>query len=136
MFQKVLDKKTSQKFLDIPTLFSLIYLQNGYSKLSGYSQESGIFCVILMGSVIKFIFGSHLGYVHMEDRNQLQRQLKVDTNNAELRERYKTAKTHVKTLINKSKSEHYQGRLKDYKGDTSAVWKVIGEIVPNQKKKT
>lgn len=31
-------------------------------------------------------------------------------------------------------SQHYQDRLKDCKGNTSATWKVIGDIIPNQKK--
>lgn len=53
----------------------------------------------------------------------------------ELRERYKTAKTYVKTLISTSKTEYYQDRLRDSKGNTSATWKVLGEIIPNKKKK-
>ena len=71
----------------------------------------------------------------IKNRDELQKELKVDTNNSELRERYKAAKTYVKTLISTSKTEHYQDRLKDCEGNTSATWKVIGEIIPNQKNK-
>ena len=71
----------------------------------------------------------------MKNRDKLQKQLNVDTHNVELRERYKTAKRYVKTLINTTKTEHYQDRLRDCKGNTSATWKVIDEIIPNQKNK-
>ncbi len=41
----------------------------------------------------------------MKDRDELQRQLKADTNNVDLWEHYRAAKTYVKTL-NRSKAEH------------------------------
>ncbi len=62
-----------------------------------------------------------LGGKAMKNQDELRRQLTVDTNNIELRERYRTAKTYVKTLISRSKAAHYQGRLHDCKGNTSAV---------------
>lgn len=71
----------------------------------------------------------------MKNRDKLQKELKTETNNMKLRESYKIAKTYVKTLISTSKTEHYQDRLRECKGNTSATWKVLGEIIPNKKKK-
>ncbi len=71
----------------------------------------------------------------MKDRNRLQRELKMDTSNSRLRERYITAKKQVKKLINKTRADHYHDRLKNTKGNTSATWKVINEIIPVQKNK-
>ncbi len=71
----------------------------------------------------------------MKDRDNLQRELKIDTNNSRLRERYKTAKKHVKQLMNKTRMDHYHNRLKDGKRNTSATWNVIKEIIPSQKNK-
>ena len=69
----------------------------------------------------------------MQDRNELQKQLKVDQDNSSLRERYRTAKNHVKTLIKDTTAIHYRDRLRECKGNTSATWKVIHEIIPSQK---
>lgn len=55
----------------------------------------------------------------MEVREELQRQLKLDTNNVELREHYRTAKTYVKTLMNRSKHSI-----------TKVVKKIVNEIPP------
>lgn len=69
----------------------------------------------------------------MQDRNELQQELKIDHDNSSLRERYKTAKNNVKTLIRNTTADHYRDRLKECKGNTSATWKVIKEIIPSHK---
>ncbi len=61
--------------------------------------------------------------------------IKIDTSNSRLLERYKTAKKHVKQLINKTRTDHYHDRLKDNKGNTSATWNVLKEIIPSKKNK-
>ena len=38
-------------------------------------------------------------------------------------------------MISKLKTEHYHNRVSGSRGDSSATWKIIGEIVPNQKRK-
>lgn len=69
----------------------------------------------------------------MEDRNRLQLELKIDTSNSRLRNVTKIAKKHVNKLINKTRVDHHHDRLKDSKGNISATWNVIGEIIPSQK---
>ena len=71
----------------------------------------------------------------MKHRDSLQRELKFDTSNSQLRERYKAGKIQVKQLINYTRTDHYHDRLKDSKGNTSATWNVIKEIMPSQKNK-
>lgn len=71
--------------------------------------------------------------VAMQDRNELQKQLKVNHDNYSLRERYKAAKNQVKTLIKSTTADHYRDRLKECKGNTSATWKIIKEIIPSHK---
>ncbi|KAK4298597.1 hypothetical protein Pmani_029048 [Petrolisthes manimaculis] len=79
---------------------------------------------------------SHLGSPQYEanDRNELQKQLQVDHDNSSLRERYIAAKNRVKRLIKDTTADHYRDRLKECKGNTSATWKVIKEIIPTHKK--
>lgn len=71
----------------------------------------------------------------MKHRDNLQSELKIDTTNSQLRERYKIAKKQVKQLINKTRTDHYHKRLKDSKGNTSGTWNIIKEIIPSQKNK-
>ncbi len=69
----------------------------------------------------------------MQDRNELQQELKIDHDNYSLRECYKTSKNHVKTLIKNTSADHYRDRLKECKSNTSATWKVNKEIIPSHK---
>ena len=66
-------------------------------------------------------------------RNELQKELKLDHNNPLLRQRYKGAKYHVKSLIKITTAEYYHDRLKQCKGNSSVTWKIINEIIPNSK---
>ena len=48
-------------------------------------------------------------------------------------EQYKIYKNKVKSLISKSKVEHYTNRFKKCKLDRANIWSVIDDIIPNKK---
>ncbi len=71
----------------------------------------------------------------VKDRDNLSRELKIDTSNSRLRKRFKTSKKQVRQLINKTRTDHFHDCLKDSKGNTSATWNAIKEISPSKKSK-
>ncbi len=69
----------------------------------------------------------------MAARNTAQTILKRDRLNTELQNKYKCRKRQVKHLISSRKRHYYLDKLNNCKGNTAATWKVIRNIVPNNK---
>ena len=149
VIKTVRDFRNYDKDVFCSLLFNNIHIMNNVFFTDNVDHQVRIFneyfleCVDMCApKVTKVIKGRPTPWMNDEvrsaitARNVLQDKLKKDVNNCILREQYKTAKKHVKFLINKTRSDHYCNRLSDSKGNSSATWKIIGEIVPNQKHKS
>ncbi len=66
-------------------------------------------------------------------KNVIHNKLKKDRTNVLLIEQYKHEKKQVKSFIKISKKEYYLNKLTNNKNNSTAKWKVIKEIIPNQK---
>ncbi len=66
-------------------------------------------------------------------RNNKQNELKKDRQNKPLLEEYKTEKKRVTTLIRNAQSTHFNEQLNSNKGNTAEIWKLLRDIVPNNK---
>ncbi len=60
-------------------------------------------------------------------------ELKSDRQNVTLQEQYKQRKKCVKTIMTTRKVAYYHKQLQDAKGNTSEIWKIIKDIVPDRK---
>ncbi len=69
----------------------------------------------------------------MLERNTTHTLLKNDRYNTALQVKYKELKKRVKQLINKSKSEYYNKKLEDDRGNSSAIWNTLKQLVPSNK---
>ncbi len=69
----------------------------------------------------------------MKIRNNAQSNLKADRHNSRLQEAYKREKKRVSTLISKTKADYYHAQINNYRGNSSATWKVIIDLAPCQK---
>ena len=69
----------------------------------------------------------------MRMRNDAQNILKRDPLNETLRNQYKSLKKQVKSLTNNKKKQHYRSRLQNSKGNITATWKVLLDILPSKK---
>ncbi len=67
-------------------------------------------------------------------RNNAQTNLKADRHNSRLQELYKKEKKHVRALISKTKADYYHARINNCRGNSSATWKVITDLIPCQKR--
>ncbi len=67
-------------------------------------------------------------------RNNAQSNLKAGRHNSRLQELYKKEKKHVRTLISKTKADYYHARINNCRGNSSATWKVITDLIPCQKR--
>ncbi len=67
----------------------------------------------------------------MRIRNDIGNQLN-DRNNIVLQDRYRQEKRNVKSLIARTKAQHYNSIFNDNRGNTSKIWKTIREIVPSR----
>ncbi len=70
----------------------------------------------------------------MKIRNNFQSNLKADRHNSRFQEAYKREKKRVRTLISKTKADCYHAQINNYRGNSSANWKVITGLVPGQKR--
>ncbi len=70
----------------------------------------------------------------MKIRNNAQSNLKADRHNSRLQEAYKREKKRVRTLISKTKTDYYHAQIKNCRGNSSATWNVITDLVPGQKR--
>ena len=70
----------------------------------------------------------------MRKRNEMRYNLKRDRTNTSLIQQYSDENKYVKSYIKNTKKQYYLQKLQDCKGDTSATWNIIHEIVPNKKK--
>lgn len=68
----------------------------------------------------------------MQERNSV---LKVDRNNTNLRDKYKSLKKKVRNLLHKTKNEYYNKEIQDDKGDSAATWKILRESIPAPQRK-
>ncbi len=66
-------------------------------------------------------------------KNAIHNKLKRDRTNALLIEQYRHEKKQVKAFIQLSKKQYYLNKLTNNKNNSTAKWKVIKEIIPNQK---
>ena len=73
--------------------------------------------------------------IKMHERNTTHTHLKNDRYNTALQVKYKEQKKQVKQLINKSRSEHYNKKLEDDRGNSSAIWNTLKQRVPSNKTK-
>ena len=71
----------------------------------------------------------------MQERNNVQQDLKRDRNNIHLRDRYKTLKKQVRKILREAKSQHYSKKLEENRGNTAATWHILRELLPNSDKK-
>ena len=69
----------------------------------------------------------------MQERNNVQQDLKYDRNNLFLREKYKALKKQVKKLLHESKSQYYNKALEENRGNTAATWRILKELLPESK---
>ncbi len=70
----------------------------------------------------------------MKIRNNAQSNLNADRHNSRLQEAYKREKKRVRTLISKTKADYYHAQISNCRGNSSATWKVITDLVPGQKR--
>ncbi len=68
-------------------------------------------------------------------RNNLQNKLKKDRQNIALQNEYKTEKKRVTTLIRNAQSTFYNEKFNSNRGNTAEIWKLLRDIVPNNKAK-
>lgn len=68
----------------------------------------------------------------IEERNIIQRQLKLNRNDMHLQSKYKSKKKLVKRDIQKAKSEYFKGKFNECGKDTSKTWKIVKTLVPNK----
>ncbi len=66
----------------------------------------------------------------IQERNNVHKFLKIDRNNEELQYRYNDLKKRVKRSILTTKKEYYNKKLEGNKGNTSAIWKTLRELIP------
>ncbi len=67
-------------------------------------------------------------------RNNAQSNLKAGRHSSILLEPYKKEKKHVRTLISKTKTDYYHTQINNCRGNSSATWKVITDLIPCQKR--
>ena len=72
----------------------------------------------------------------MQERNNVQQNLKRDRNNLSLQDRYKTLKKQVRKILRQTKSEYYNNKLEENRGDSATTWSILRELVPNNKNKS
>ncbi len=66
-------------------------------------------------------------------RNALQERLKHNRTNTELQEQYRRERNRVKSLIHNAERDYYRREFKNCKGNVSATWRLIKNIVPSIK---
>lgn len=71
----------------------------------------------------------------MHKRNEAQLQLKHDRENINLQDNYKALKRAVKRSLRQCKSQYYNGKLLENRGNTAATWRILKELVPNKNNK-
>ncbi|MPD06855.1 hypothetical protein E2C01_102686 [Portunus trituberculatus] len=69
----------------------------------------------------------------MAARNALQARLKDDRTNIELQEEYKRERNRVKILIENAERDYHKKEFEKCKGNISAMWRLIRNIVPSKK---
>ncbi len=72
----------------------------------------------------------------MKERNDTQRLLKNDRTNVYLSDKYKVLKKQVKKYLKEAKSEYYDNRFEEEKGNVAAMWDLLRQLVPKVKSKT
>lgn len=69
----------------------------------------------------------------IQQKNDALKDLKKDRSNINLETNYKNLKKQVRSSIHHSKTEHYNGKLNNNRGNHKAIWKTIRELIPNNK---
>lgn len=72
----------------------------------------------------------------IREKNNVRGDLKLDRNNTQLQERHKTLKKQVKMLLKESKTKHYDKKFEDNKGNSSAIWKLLRELIPTSERES
>ena len=70
----------------------------------------------------------------MKQRDDTRSKLSRDRSNTALNLQYVKEKKFVKSRIAVSKKEYYASKFNDSRGNSSAIWNLIKELVPNKKK--
>ena len=70
----------------------------------------------------------------MNVRNMKQKALKLNRHNIILQQEYKILKTRVKNMLSVARNEFYKEKLNNSKGNSSAMWKLLNELIPNKDK--
>ena len=66
-------------------------------------------------------------------RDLTHKQLKDDRSNHLLQERYKHLKKQTKSLICNAKKQYYHNKLSSTRGNTSATWNTVKDLIPNKR---
>ena len=72
----------------------------------------------------------------MKQRDDTRSKLSRDRSNTTLQQQYTDEKKVVKSRIAASIKEYYANKFSDSKGNSSAIWNLIKELVPNKKNKS
>ena len=67
------------------------------------------------------------------DKNKLQTTLKNDRSNIILNEQFKQTKKNVEFLLNNAKKEYFHAEFKKSRGNSSATWEVVRDMIPGLK---
>ena len=70
----------------------------------------------------------------MATRDLAHKELKTDRLNQLLQERYKHLKKRTKSLISAAKQQYYHNELSNAKGNTSATWNTVKNLIPSKTK--
>ncbi len=66
----------------------------------------------------------------MQERNNVQQDLKHDRNNLYLQDKYQSLKIQVKKSLHDASSQHYSNELEENRGNTVATWHILRELLP------
>ena len=69
----------------------------------------------------------------IQQKNNALKAWKKDSSNVNLENFYKNLKCHVRRSIHYFKSDHYNRKLENNKGNTKMIWKTVKELIPNNK---
>ncbi len=69
----------------------------------------------------------------MTARNIFQKRLKHNRTNTELQEQCRRESNRVKSLLHNAEREYYRSEFENCKGNISAIWRLIRNIMPSKK---
>ena len=69
----------------------------------------------------------------IENRNNIQRELKKDRLNITLRTQYKDKKKKIKSDIRKAKTDYFKNQFHTCRGNSSKTWNTVNRLIPNKR---